>query len=574
LPLGGTKQRAVLALLLLRPNSVVSAERLIDEIWGDDPPESASNMIQGYVSRLRKVVGPDRIVSVPPGYVVRVRAGELDSERFAALAAEARRLLELGEGKAAAAAARSALAEWRGPALLAVVRAGRPVPEVARLEELRLTTIEDRVDADLARGRAGELVPELRQLNAEHPLRERLATQLMTALYRDGRQADALAVYRDTRNLLDEQLGIEPGPALRELERAILQQDPALAARTGMLHRAGGRRILLIGTAVATLTTAAVGIAAATNRSPRNARIEIVPHSVAVIDPARNAIIAGIAVGGWPGPLAADGRYVYVSNIGDGTVSRIEPRRRIQFDSSSFSRAIDLVAHNGDLWAANGGAPGHTPLGVGPGTLLHYSAGPRWQTVRVGPDVSGDEQQTTLAGDGRGATIWAGNADAQTVTEVDASLGRKLLTVRGVAPGGLAVVAERGTDIVWATDPLRNRVVRIDERERRVVARIPVPNAPTRIAADARAVWVLTRRALWRIDPTTNRLVRRIALPVVARRLTLGAGAVWVGGSNGDVLRIDQRTSEIVARIPLGGVSTDGLIFTRGLLWVAAPPAS
>ena len=238
LPLGGAKQRAVLALLLLRANEVVPIDRLIDELWGDSPPESAANMLQGYVSDLRKALEPGRtrgehelLVSQAPGYALHIRQDQLDANRFARLASEGRQLLDDNDPGAAAERLRAALELWRGPALADLAYEAFARPEAERLEELRLATMEDRIDADLALGRHDALVGELRELVDAYPLRERARGQLMAALYRGGRQAEALQVYREGRASLSEQLGIEPGPGLRELERAILRQDSELGAQ-------------------------------------------------------------------------------------------------------------------------------------------------------------------------------------------------------------------------------------------------------------------------------------------------------------------------------------------------------
>ena len=217
LPLGGGRQRALLALLVTRPNEVVSTDRLVDQLWGSRPPKTALNTLQFYVSQLRKLLGADRIVTRPPGYEIVVGPGELDLERFEALLA-----------RDDAGALREALALWRGPALADLAFEPFAQAETARLEELRLAALERRLDLDLDDGRDAELVGELEGLIAEHPLRERLRGQLMLALYRSGRQADALAAYQTARETLVESLGIEPGPALQELERAILRQDASL----------------------------------------------------------------------------------------------------------------------------------------------------------------------------------------------------------------------------------------------------------------------------------------------------------------------------------------------------------
>ena len=223
-PLGGPRQRAVLAVLLTRANEAVSAEKLIDELWGDEPPETAANVLQGYVSHLRKVLGPDVLLTRAPGYVVQLAPGQLDLHRFERLLDEAR----AQNPEQAAATLREALALWHGPALADFAYEPFAQAEIARLEELRLVAVERRIEAALALGRHSELVGELEGLVGKHPLRERFRSQLMLALYRSGRQAEALDAYQAARRALVDELGIDPSPALQELERAILRQDRSL----------------------------------------------------------------------------------------------------------------------------------------------------------------------------------------------------------------------------------------------------------------------------------------------------------------------------------------------------------
>jgi len=230
------KQRTLLALLLLRAGDVVSSDELIEALWRGGAPGKAANTLQVHVSRLRRLLEPGRTARAPtsvlatrgPGYALAVERDELDLERFERLLAEGRDELAAGDAAAAAAALRSALALWRGSPLADLALEPFAQAEIRRLEELRLEALEQRVEADLALGRHAELVAELEGLVAEHPLRERLRGQLMLALYRTGRQADALAAYREARAALDEELGLEPGPALRRLEQAILRHDPDL----------------------------------------------------------------------------------------------------------------------------------------------------------------------------------------------------------------------------------------------------------------------------------------------------------------------------------------------------------
>jgi DNA-binding SARP family transcriptional activator/tetratricopeptide (TPR) repeat protein len=221
-PISGAKQRALVAVLCLHANEVVSRDRIIDALWGERPPEEAQGALQYHVSKLRKLLGAERIETSPPGYRLRVSDDELDAARF-------ERLLKV-EGADRNRRLREALALWRGPALADFEYTAFAQGEIARLEELRLTALEERIEVDLAQGGHGELVGELEALVQEEPLREGPRRQLMLALYRCGRQAEALGLYKETRRMLVEELGIEPGRELQELERRILNQDPSLDA--------------------------------------------------------------------------------------------------------------------------------------------------------------------------------------------------------------------------------------------------------------------------------------------------------------------------------------------------------
>jgi DNA-binding SARP family transcriptional activator len=593
----------VLALLVLSANEVVSVDRLIEGLWGGSAPGSATNIVQGYVSHLRKTLEPGRargehelLVSRPPGYELRIEPDQLDANRFERMSAEGRRLLAEGDAARAAERLRAALTLWRGPALSDLAFEPFARPEADRLEELRLAALEDRIDADLALGGEAALIGELRELVAVHPLRERLRGQLMLALYRAGRQAEALEEYRDARSLLSHELGIEPGPALRELERAILGQDPSLGgagARPPQPVRSRPRRRRLIGAAGALGVVALASVLAlvlATGESPRKAApVTVYPHSVAVIDPASNAVVDDVIVGDYPSALAADARYVYVCNNGDATVSWILPAQRRVYGVNAFSRALDMIVDGGegDLWAADGGTPGYTPPGVGPGTVLDSRPGPAPMTIKVGPSREGTEEQTTIAADGPDSfAVWVGNQNTATVREIDRLRDRTLRTIHGVTPGDLSVVGDASADTVWASDPSRNLVVRIDSTAGRVVGRTRVPDGPTGLAADRDTVWVATHgphHALWRLSAVTGRLVARIPLPMTPRRVVLGAGSVWVSGNTrpdhhdgitgGVVVRIDPATNRIVAAIPLGDVAADGILVSHGAVWVAVPPS-
>src|SRR5215210_2724878 len=229
LPLGGPKRRAVLAALLLHPNETLSSERLIDELWGESAPPTSGKTLQAHVSRLRKALPADVLVTRGHGYELRVEPDRVDSHRFERLVEVGRAELAAERPEPALEALEKGLSLWRGAPLADLAYEPFAQPEIARLEDLRVAALEDLNDAKLALGRHSELVGQLEALIGEHPYRGRLRAQLMLALYRCERQADALQAYQNARRTLVDELGIEPGERLRELERAILAQDPALA---------------------------------------------------------------------------------------------------------------------------------------------------------------------------------------------------------------------------------------------------------------------------------------------------------------------------------------------------------
>ena len=253
--LGGPKPRALLAVLLLHPNEVVPAERLIDELWGEDSPERAAAALRVNVSRLRKALPQDVLTTRSPGYVVRVEPDELDLHRFERLSDEGRSLHARGLAADASERLRDALSLWRGATLADFAYEGFAQAAIARCQEIRLAAVELRIDADLALGRHDELVGELEALVTEHPLRERLRGYLMIALYRTGRQAEALDAYKGARRALVDELGIEPSAELQELERAILRHDSGLDAEpvAGTSRGAAERSILVVVTGTASL---------------------------------------------------------------------------------------------------------------------------------------------------------------------------------------------------------------------------------------------------------------------------------------------------------------------------------
>jgi DNA-binding SARP family transcriptional activator len=245
----GARQRALLSVLLLQAGEVASNDRLIDEVWGDDPPTAGATALRVRISQLRRSLGPvgELLVTRAPGYVVRLETAEqLDLRRFERLVEEGGEALARSDARGAAETLSQALALWRGPPLGDVGGAPFAPIAIARLEELKIVAIELRVEAELALGQHARLVAELRALVEEHPLRERLWGLLMTALYRDGRQADALAAYREARRRLVDEIGLEPGPDLHELERRILAHDSTLQLQLDTPRAPTPRSILVL----------------------------------------------------------------------------------------------------------------------------------------------------------------------------------------------------------------------------------------------------------------------------------------------------------------------------------------
>jgi DNA-binding SARP family transcriptional activator len=224
----GAKERALLAILLLHANEPVTTDRLVDQLWGDTPPATARKSLQVRIATLRRMLPEGTLLTRGGSYLIRVDPDQLDLHRFERHLADGRKALADGDAETAGTMLSEALAVWRGPALADSAGEAFADPAVARLDELRLTALELRVEADLALGRHRELVGELTELVATHPLRERLRGQLMLALYRDGRQAEALELYQRTRETFTEELGIEPGPALQKLQLAVLRQEAEL----------------------------------------------------------------------------------------------------------------------------------------------------------------------------------------------------------------------------------------------------------------------------------------------------------------------------------------------------------
>jgi YVTN family beta-propeller protein len=357
LEVGAGKQRALLALLLLRAGEVVSTDRLIDALWEERPPASALNSVHIYVSQLRKALGNGRLRTRAHGYLLALEPEQLDLGRFERLLAEGRELLAEGEAERAAEALRAALALWRGPPLSDFASEPFAHGEIARLEELRLAALEERIEADLALGRHAELVSELEALVREHPLRERLRAQLMLALYRSGRQAEALDTYQRGRRVLIEELGLEPGRTLHELEGAILRQDaeldpPGRTPATSVKTLRRGGVLIAIGAVLLLLAAGAVAVIELTGTDSPG--LEIPANALGLIDADGESIEAEIPVDAAPTSVARGEGAIWVTNANDGTVSRIDPvTRSVRQTIGVGSTPSGIAVGAGAVWVAN-----------------------------------------------------------------------------------------------------------------------------------------------------------------------------------------------------------------------------
>ncbi len=556
LAIGGPKQRALLAVLLLARTAPVTRDRLIEALWGERPPATVSHTLDAYLSRLRKLVGADRLTRSSGGYVLRVDPGELDLDVFEELTARGRDLLADGRSSEAADTLRSALALWRGEALADVVYEPFGDEAAAWLESRRLAAIEERIDAELACGRAGELVGELEELLRREPFRERLLAQLMLALYRSGQPARALETYRAARHRLADELGLDPGRSLQELERAMLTQDPALEppARAHPVRRASRRRRWMnLGVAACVLAALTAGVvvqlqgpekrrslgsSAGVILLERNAAVqraalslESPPTAIALgygsawaahpsdgiverIDLARHTVADRIPVGGTPGVIAVGGGSVWTASVPGGSAVRIDPgtgtvTQRIPLGGSRLSA---LAFGRGSLWVTD--ATDESLLEIDPGS----GALRRTLTLSVHP--------TALAVDND--AIWVADYDAATVSEVDI-LGGNILATTRVGTGPTALALSHGS--LWVANALDSTVSRVDLHTGTVTATIPIASRPTSIIADGRWVWVAARYpgSVSRIDP--RRAVVLSTTPVGGSPTSVAASGsqLWLG---------------------------------------------
>ena len=581
------KQRALLGVLLLHPNEVVSSERLIDELWGEQPPATAAKVMQTYVSQLRRALGTDAIVTQAPGYLLRIEQEALDAARFRRLAGEARLRAGDGESEQADALYHEALALWRGSPLADVMFESFARNEVERLGEERLETLVARIDCELTLGRHDELVTELETLVHRYPLRERLRAQLMLALYRSGRQADALAAYQETRRTLRDDLGLEPSHELQELERMILTHDASLEppaqtkptlrgkavegseARTFATRRFVRASVLAL--AALLLLGAAIGIASAFHDRHR-ASVRLAPNSVGFIDARSGRVTQSFPVGRGPIAITSTQRSVWVANYVDQTVTRVDRADGEHVTIPVGAHPTGLTTLDGDVWVwtlegrlvkidPRFNVAAQVPLGpaiaeltapirgVAPGQIHRNVAnakivsggGVLWVTVplttviridpanarRALPIVPPDGVQGPIIF-GKGAAWVAGYDDVFPVgagTRV-AEPGTVVGLARSLAFGDGSLWVVSGGRIDQGVVPAVRRV----DVDGRVVETTIRPSHPSAVASAGGSIWVTSAQdqTITRVDPADNRVVSTIRLGAAPAALAADVDGLWV----------------------------------------------
>jgi YVTN family beta-propeller protein len=576
--LGGDKQRALLAILLLHANEVISADRLIDDLWGDQPPPTALRTLQAHVSRLRKALDETGdgsggssngvLVTHGHGYLIHVGPGELDLDQFRGRVEEGRETLAAGDPDQAAGILRSALALWRGRPLGEFEYEAFAQPAIAQLEELRLGALEERIEADLALGRHRQLVSELGPVVEQNPLRERLRAQLMLALYRCGRQSEALEAYQAYRRALSEELGLDPGPGLQQLEVAILNRDPSLelqvdqeaakqraqrAPTSGRVARERPRLKLVVGAAALIVSAIAAAIVASSGGGAA-APTSIAPDAVGAISPAHGLIAGQALLGHSPSRLAAGAGSVWATSYDAGTVSRINPATRTVVQTIRVGSTPSGIAFGaGALWVANNF--GNTVSRIDPRVDEVV------QTIPVGNAPSG-----VAVGDG---SVWVTNTSDGTLTRIDAVRG---VVTKTIAVGGGVTDVAVGLGAVWVSDEAGARVLRIDPRSGQETAAINVGTGPGAITIDAGSVWVANSLdgTVSRIDPQTNTVAALVQVGEGPTAIDAGAGGLWVANEfAGSVSRIDPTTSTVARTINVGN-RPQGVAIAAGFVWVGA----
>jgi ABC-type transport system substrate-binding protein/DNA-binding SARP family transcriptional activator len=559
--LAGPKLRAILTILLLDANQVVPRARLLAEVWGERAPGS-EHSLDVHVSRLRKALDPGGeghpLIRRGRGYLLRVEAGALDLVRFEHRIAAGQQALAEGRPAAAVGLLTDGLGLWRGEPLAEFADQAFAAAEVGRLKELRLAALEARVDADLALGREAAVIGELESLVTANPYRERFRAQLMLALYRAGRQAEALAVYADTRRLLIEELGIEPGEQLRELHGAVLAQDPGLrpagsawpesagTGRPGVTppgtpRRAGRRRLALLSAAgVVAVAATLAGTLMPGNPNSAAGSGTIQPGSVAFLDAQSGRLVGDVPAGPSVGFVRAGLGSVWEMED-SGVLLQIDPRTRHVTGSVAVGvNPGDVAVGAGAVWITDKNSQ----------TLLRIS--PQYGEITRIPLPA---QGLSRPGVGGGVAIGAGSVwvaqGLSRIVRIDPASGRVEATVSVPDAGEVAF----GDGAIWVASGDLGVLTKVDPRTGAVVATVRIGPWICCLAVGGGYVWAANDTGIWKLA-SDGRVLGTISTPSQTANIYLGAGALWVAADvAGTVLRINPRT-DTVRRYRIGHLLT------------------
>jgi YVTN family beta-propeller protein len=587
LPLGGRQQRAVLAVLLADAGTVVSVGRIAEAVWGERAPAGFASTVQTYVFHLREVLEPSRgrgapcrlLVTEPGGYRLRIGDGAIDAAVFEQRVHAGQEKLARAAFAEAAAELSAAMGLWRGEVLADLADFEFVAPIAARLTQLRQVALQSRIDADLALGRHSVVLAELDELVARHPLNEQMHAARILALYRTGRQSDALDAYGSLRSILRDELGIDPSPQLQELHREVLAQDPKLdwqppppsgnGRRSGVARtapskppdggappqvRSASRRLrwVLGGLLAATLVVAG-SIAAVVAGHPDHSSLPALPaNSVGTIHK-DGSLHDAIAVGPNPSAVAYGASTVWVTSSTEGRVARVDTGTHRVVETIRVGRAptaIAVTAH--DAWVVNAGdgtvsristdtdeVVRTIPVGTVPSAI---AAGPSGVWVansgddsiqRIDP-VTGDAGPPIPVG-GRPAgiavgdhAVWVANSADGSLTQINPGSGQDLSGPIAVGSGPSAIALTG--DSLWVANTDDQSVVRLDPQTRKVVARVPVGDGPSSVAATNGRVWVGNAYdgTVTELDSATNTVRHRLAIGASPRALVAAGSSAWV----------------------------------------------
>ena len=577
LPLGGEKQRAALAMLLLHRNVVVSRDRLIEGIWGDAPPVSAGPTLDTLLSRLRKVLPTEgsgsRLVTRPPGYLLRVEDGELDLQRFEVLLDRARSALASEDRWTSGEHLREALSLFRGTSLEDLAHAPFAQAEVGRLEEMRLGALELRLDVDLESGRYPEVVGELESLVARYPFRERFWAQLMLALYRSGRQGDALMAFDRARRTLSEELGVDPGQPLQQLQRRILQQDPSLEparATSGVGTPTGGLRPgssappdadpssipMARPSVIPTPSAPAARVVSGRRRWPPRAR-------TAAIAAASLTVLAVLVAVLPRADRTEGGESPATFRPGVVLLDLTTGKERGFIPPSDLAVAAYPIFADGHFWVNDWDPNAYVEIDPREGKILKHLDPPARD-----PNVLADfATLTPFAVDGN--TLWVTAADDLVKMDIELSqeVGRFRLDDIVKGESGVAEGVAVGAGSVWVSrDVGRGQIVRLDPATGRVEHVWDEMTPSINLAFGDGSLWAADERGIARIDPDTNLVIK--ANDIGGNQMVAaGGGFGWTSDdAKGVVYKVDSG-GRLVATYDTG-LGATFMAYTDGVLWV------